>query len=435
MAENIYYPNLGEIYARAAQVKNAMYEQQMAPIRMQNELVSNRINQLKAREIENEFATKMGRQEAAKKYFQPAQPAQTVAPMQTGAVPSYTGNQFAQSTYGQNVETAQARPAGFDVAGYQASRYGAGDIEGARAVQSGITDKDIVSVIKDLGTDKFKALKPMLSKLNPNFALIDENSLSISRNGEIAFPVLSPDGKPTGKGVIYGKDGKKQIVDIGGKSDKQIEKTVDLGDKIEYIYADGTREMKPKGMAPGANIQDRRLQLMEEKETKKEEATAKKEDLKMKGAMAKADILIGKVDEALSKTGFWTTGLTGDLRSTMLGRTTGSGAFNLEKTIDTIKSIIGFEELQAMRDASKTGGALGQIAVRELELLQSTIAGLDKGQSEAQLRQNLEQVKTHYQNIKATLAKIAEAEAQTTVQPQTKAPTGKRPPLSAFEKR
>lgn len=219
MAENIYYPNLGEIYARAAQVKNAMYEQQMAPIRMQNELVSNRINQLKAREIENEFATKMGRQEAAKKYFQPAQPAQTVAPMQTGAVPSYTGNQFAQSTYGQNVETAQARPAGFDVAGYQASRYGAGDIEGARAVQSGITDKDIVSVIKDLGTDKFKALKPMLSKLNPNFALIDENSLSISRNGEIAFPVLSPDGKPTGKGVIYGKDGNKQIVDIRGKDE------------------------------------------------------------------------------------------------------------------------------------------------------------------------------------------------------------------------
>ena len=33
---------------------------------------------------------------------------------------------------------------------------------------------------------------------------------------------------------------------------KAIERTVDLGDKVEYIYADGTREVKPKGKLPGA---------------------------------------------------------------------------------------------------------------------------------------------------------------------------------------
>lgn len=102
---------------------------------MQNEFINQRINQIRAREFENEFATKMGRQEAAKKYFQPAQPVQTVAPMQTGAAPSFTGNEFAQSMYGQRAETAPARPAGFDMAGYTANRYAAGDVEGAQGME------------------------------------------------------------------------------------------------------------------------------------------------------------------------------------------------------------------------------------------------------------------------------------------------------------
>lgn len=33
---------------------------------------------------------------------------------------------------------------------------------------------------------------------------------------------------------------------------KTVERTVDLGDKVEYIYADGTRELKSKGLAPSA---------------------------------------------------------------------------------------------------------------------------------------------------------------------------------------
>lgn len=32
---------------------------------------------------------------------------------------------------------------------------------------------------------------------------------------------------------------------------KQVERTVDLGDKVEYIYTNGEREVKPKGVTPG----------------------------------------------------------------------------------------------------------------------------------------------------------------------------------------
>jgi hypothetical protein len=414
MANEFDYRLISSIPDSYARGQEQAFQQAMRPLDMQNEFVRQRINQIRLKEAENEFATKMGRQQAAKQFFQTAQPAQTAVPMQTGAAPSYTGNAFADNMYGNQIETRAAVPEKRDYAGYQMNRMAAGDIAGAQEVkptQGGIADKDIVGIIKDLGADKFKALKPMLAKLNPNFALIDENSLSISQDGEVAFPVLTPDGKPTGKAVIYGKDGNKQIVDVSDKSGKQVDKTIDLGDRVEVIYADGTREVKRKGITPGADIQDRRLALMEEKEAKKDAEIATKENLRLKGAMAKADNVINKVDEALGKVGFWTTGLTGDLRSTLVGRVTGGGAYDLDKTIDTIKSTLAFEELQAMRDASKTGGALGQVAVRELELLQSTIANLDKGQDEDVLRRNLNQVKTHYENVRSTLAKIAESPA------------------------
>ncbi len=126
--------------------------------------------------------------------------------------------------------------------------------------------------------------------------------------------------------------------------------------------------------------------------------TSARDAAKIKGAIQKSDIVIGKVNEALQLVSPATTGLVGDIRSTTLGRVTGSGAFDLEKTIDTIKANLGFSELQAMREASPTGGALGQVAVQELTMLQSTVASLDKGQDAKIVRKNLEQVKKHFEN-------------------------------------
>jgi hypothetical protein len=124
--------------------------------------------------------------------------------------------------------------------------------------------------------------------------------------------------------------------------------------------------------------------------------TAPKDAARASGAVQKADIVIGKVEEALKNTGFTSTGLTGKV----LGMVPGTKAYDLDKTIDTIKAQLGFSELQAMREASPTGGALGQVAVLELQMLQSTIASLEHGQSEEQVRRALGQVKKHFENWK-----------------------------------
>ena len=132
-------------------------------------------------------------------------------------------------------------------------------------------------------------------------------------------------------------------------------------------------------------------------------------------AEMKAKLVTQKVDEALKETGFFSTGLTGEV----LGMIPGTGAYDLDATLDTIKANLGFNELQAMRQASPTGGALGQVAVRELEMLQATIASLKKGQSQAKLRNGLAQVKTHYGNWKKAVdaANVQEGGAAAEAQP------------------
>lgn len=127
------------------------------------------------------------------------------------------------------------------------------------------------------------------------------------------------------------------------------------------------------------------------------ELGARQEKMKQ-GAVAQADRVVNKVDEALSKVGMTTTGL-----GSAMAAIPGTSARDLRSTLDTIKANLGFAELQAMRDASPTGGALGAIAVQELVALQSTVASLDQAQSQQQLAKSLEQIKTHYNNWKNTV--------------------------------
>lgn len=68
-------------------------------------------------------------------------------------------------------------------------------------------------------------------------------------------------------------------------------------------------------------------------------------------------------------------------------------ARDFQALIDNIKSNLGFEELQAMREASPTGGALGSVTERELAFLQATQGSLDTAQSPERLKEILRDIK------------------------------------------
>ena len=65
-------------------------------------------------------------------------------------------------------------------------------------------------------------------------------------------------------------------------------------------------------------------------------------------------------------------------------------AADVKNNLATLQSIVSFDRLQAMREASPTGGALGAVSERELALLQSSLGALSQDSSPEQLRQTLD---------------------------------------------
>ena len=77
----------------------------------------------------------------------------------------------------------------------------------------------------------------------------------------------------------------------------------------------------------------------------------------------------------------------------------GGNRIDAEGLATTIKSSIGFDRLQQMREESPTGGALGQVSELELVTLQATLGSLDLNQSKENILYNLKRLEEIYINI------------------------------------
>jgi hypothetical protein len=75
----------------------------------------------------------------------------------------------------------------------------------------------------------------------------------------------------------------------------------------------------------------------------------------------------------------------------------------LAAIVTQLNSTLAFDRLQQMRDESKTGGALGSIAVAELMLLQGALQSLDPSAGSEFFRDQLSVVENHYKNYALTL--------------------------------
>lgn len=132
-------------------------------------------------------------------------------------------------------------------------------------------------------------------------------------------------------------------------------------------------------------------------EIAREEARAKVRNYQT----AKFTQLNTTIDDVLNNVSNYTAGMGG----AALASIPGTDAYNLSRQIETIKAQLSFQELEAMRAASPTGGALGSISERELTYLGSVLGSLDIGQSPDQLKKNL-------QGIKKSLATLNEVFAE-----------------------
>ena len=104
---------------------------------------------------------------------------------------------------------------------------------------------------------------------------------------------------------------------------------------------------------------------------------------------------IDRAEQYAVENNLWATGLGGQL----LRDLGGSSALELGAMINSINANLAFNELQKMRDNSKTGGALGQVSNIELELLKAAISSINPDMSLKQLRISMTAVRRHYKNL------------------------------------
>lgn len=143
------------------------------------------------------------------------------------------------------------------------------------------------------------------------------------------------------------------------------------------------------------------------------EQAASQADMRSAQSGRYADVVLDDIDRALGMTGADTTGILG----TLLQNVPGTNSRNLDALLQTIRSNIGFDRLQAMREASPTGGALGAVSDFENRQLQSTLGNLEQSQTEDQLRRNLERVRETYLDIIHGPGNRPGEQSQSTVDP------------------
>jgi hypothetical protein len=120
-------------------------------------------------------------------------------------------------------------------------------------------------------------------------------------------------------------------------------------------------------------------------------------------------IVVEDIDRALATTSWASTGPMAAAKDLpIFGGITPAG--QMESLLSTIEANVGFDKLQAMREASPTGGALGSVTERELAFLQSVFGSLRQDTSEENVRYNLTRLREHMVGREARLRAALEAD-------------------------
>lgn len=120
----------------------------------------------------------------------------------------------------------------------------------------------------------------------------------------------------------------------------------------------------------------------------------------LQSAQTKATTALGKVDEVMKGL---ESGMTSGATGSVLGSVPGTKAHDVRKNIETLQNILSIKELQDMRAASQTGGAVGSVTEGEWDKLANVVASLSQSQNKEQLTKNLAQIKAHFEKWKGAM--------------------------------
>lgn len=154
---------------------------------------------------------------------------------------------------------------------------------------------------------------------------------------------------------------------------------------------------KPISEAAGIKAMERAEKISEKEETKQ---------IAARRTLQQSNTAITNIETALSNPSI----NAGALNRVVQSKIPGTEDYNLARTIDTVKALVGFGALEEMRKASPTGGALGQVSEREISFLQATLGSMDIGQDSRVLKANLERIRDSFATLRGL--SIAESGAE-----------------------
>jgi len=118
------------------------------------------------------------------------------------------------------------------------------------------------------------------------------------------------------------------------------------------------------------------------------------------------DRLQSAAKDLQSHRGFeWAVGTGGTTTSYIPGVQQLTGAGDFRVAMKSMKTGVFTNMLQAMRDASKTGGALGNVSNVEVEKMEGLLGALEQSQTEDQMRTNLQKVVDYAHEIGGIMRK------------------------------
>ena len=135
----------------------------------------------------------------------------------------------------------------------------------------------------------------------------------------------------------------------------------------------------------------------QEAEAEARQTEAQKAEVQALGARAGGVVLenIARIQKIAEESNLPIAGAIGAFMS----KIPGTDAYDVSSLTRTIRANIGFDRLQQMREASPTGGALGNVSNQELDALQSVLGDLDQSQSQEQFEYNLRRLGEIYTDI------------------------------------
>ena len=115
--------------------------------------------------------------------------------------------------------------------------------------------------------------------------------------------------------------------------------------------------------------------------------------------VAAANVVTRDIDRILERLNTAVLPVTGTGAPTMAALVGGSPAADVAELRKTIEGNISFNKLNELRQQSPTGGALGNVTDKDLELLKTTLGSLNQNQSPRQFRENLLNLRNAFMEI------------------------------------